>query len=268
MFNIAEGWRGRNRESHVPCLLEMLGIPYTGSDALTLGITMDKALCKRLAAAAGVATAPFLEIESLEQLPKSSFPLPAFVKPNWEGTSKGIRYSSVVQDEKSLREAVAWCLESYRQPVLVERFLTGREFTLGILGNDRPQTFPIGEVVFFQATKEEAVAVGETARFKPGRELEVPARVSPALAEQLQEMALTLYRTLRCRDVARVDFRCDEKGMPYFLESNALPGLNPENSMLPLLAKADGMEYEDLIRGILLNALQRLGMEAAKSLET
>lgn len=268
VFNIAEGWRGRNRESHVPCLLEMLGIPYTGSDALTLGITMDKALCKRLAAAAGVPTAPFLEVESLEQLKGLPFLLPAFVKPNWEGNSKGIRYSSVVEDERSLSERVAWCLESYQQPVLVERLLSGREFTVGILGNDNPRVFPVGEVIFFHSTKEEALAAGEPARFKPGRELEAPARIPPSLAQELQQMALTVYRALRCQDVARVDFRCDREGNPHFLEINALPGLNPEYSMLPLVAKAGGMEYDELVQGILFCALERLGVGQAECLRS
>lgn len=274
VFNIAEGWRGRNRESHVPCLLEMLGIPYTGSDALTLGITMDKALCKRLAVAVGIPTAPFLEIRRLEQLNGLSlvegcegeaclaptFPLPAFVKPNWEGSSKGVRYSSVVEDEGSLKERVAWCLEAYKQPVLVEKLLPGREFTVGILGNEDPKAFPVGEIHFFQATKEEALAAGEGARFKPGRELEAPAKIPSHFARQLQQVALTIYRALRCRDVGRVDFRCDEQGNPCFLEINALPGLNPEYSMLPLVAKGGGVGYEQLVRGILCSALERLGM--------
>jgi D-alanine-D-alanine ligase len=260
VFNIAEGWRGRNRESHLPCLLEMLGIPHTGSDALTLGITMDKALCKRLAAAAGVPTAPFLEVKSLQQLRDIPFQLPAFVKPNWEGSSKGIRYSSIAEDEESLKERVAWCLESYKQPVLVEKFLGGREFTVGLLGNESPRVFPIGEIVFFHETKHSAIVAGEFNRFKPGRELQSPASIPPALSNQLQEMALAVCRAIGCRDVARADMRCDEDGDPYFLEINALPGLSPQDSMLPMVAKAGGMEYAELVEGILTSALQRLGI--------
>ncbi len=257
-FNIAEGLRGRSREAQVPALLEMLDIPYTGSDAVALSLTLDKGLAKRVVALAGVHTPKFFVMKTgRERLPKG-FTFPLIVKPVAEGSSKGVDRSSVVTDEAMLRTRVQTHLQRYNQPMLVEEFLPGREFTLGILGGRRPRVLPAMEIVFTDKTDPHPVygyedKFGEDAHTR----YETPAAVDPKLARALERAARKAFVALGCRDVARVDFRLDAAGNVHFIECNPLPGLTPGFSDLCVIAEAASMSFRDLIGEILAPALRR-----------
>jgi D-alanine-D-alanine ligase len=253
-FNVAEGWGGRGRESFVPALLDMLGIPCTGSDALSLGISLDKALTKGMALSHGIPTPSYVKVNSLEDLGEISLSFPLFVKPNGEGSSMGIGEGALVRDFAQLQCAVHPILRHYQGSALVEEFLEGREFTVGLLGNGRDvQTFPVLEIVlpegvgYYPFEKKRAHA----------RTLRCPAELSEGLSEELKRMAITVYCALECRDFARVDFRADRRGWPHFLEINPLPGLHPRHSLFPYQAYAAGLSYPELIGGILMAARTR-----------
>ena len=247
VFNVVEGVRGRGRESIVPAWLDHLRIPHSGSDALTLAVTLDKAMTKKLVAAAGLTTPPFVLARTIEQLNEWST-FPAFVKPNAEGSSMGVRAASRVETRDQLHEQVAWVLSEYGD-CLVETFIPGREFGVGILGNGAPQVLPIAEV-----RGAGSVNTLDDKR-QHRREHICPADVSEDDARAMRAMALTAYETLGCRDLARVDFRLDGDGRPMFLEINPLPGMCPHHSVFPKQAQAAGLSYEQLIGAIIDGAL-------------
>ena len=253
VFNIAEGIRGSARESLVPAWLEQLDIPYTGSDGLALAISLDKALTKTLAVSAGVRTPPFRRIRDEAELSDVDFPFPLFVKPNAEGSSMGIGGTSLVETPEALAEQVCHVLRAYHQDCLVEVFVPGREFCVGILGNDSPQLLPIAEV------RTEGAFYAYEDKSRHHKELLCPADVSEDTAEQMRVMALTAFEALRCRDLARVDFKLDETGRPMFLEINPLPGLSPFYSIFPHQGSVAGIGYEELIGRIMGAALERTG---------
>lgn len=258
VFNLAEGIRGRNREAAVPALLEHLGIPYSGSDAASLCLCLDKVLAKRLVHQAGVLTSAHVQMSSAkEPLPKG-WRFPAVVKPVAEGSSKGVLPTSVAHDEAELRELVQGVVTRYQQPALVEEYLPGREFTVGLLGEDRPRVLPPMEIVFNPAagdfplyTLEHKLAWVDAVRY------EVPAKLEPKLQRELERAARAAFKALGCRDVARIDFRLDAEGRPSFIECNPLPGLSPGWSDLCLIAKAAGIEYHALVGEILAPAIRR-----------
>ncbi len=259
VFNIAEGFRGRNRESQVPALLELLDIPYTGSDPATLSLALDKALAKRVVRAAGIDTPNFqLMTSGRERLDKQFTRWPLMVKPVAEGSSKGVISKSVCHSEAELRDVVKEMVERYQQPALIEEYIGGREFTVGLLGERRPEVLPPMEIVFTDKTDktpiykfEDKLEVNDRIRY------EVPAKVEPAQLERLRASARTAFMSLGCRDVARIDFRMDENGRIYFIECNPLPGLTPGWSDLVLIAQGDGMDYRTLIGEILSGAIRR-----------
>jgi D-alanine-D-alanine ligase len=258
IFNIAEGLRGRNREAHVPAICELLDIPYTGSDPATLSIALDKGLAKRMVRQEGVLTPHFMLMSTgKERLPKDiRFPL--IVKPVAEGSSKGVMPKSVVKTETELREAAREMAAKYRQPALVEEYITGREFTVGLLGERRPKVLPPMEIVFLDQTEPLPVYSFEhkldwTDRIR----YEIPAKLEPAHLRKMQDIARDCFQALGCRDVARIDFRMDASGKIYFLECNPLPGLTPGWSDLCLIAKAAGLDYRTLIGEILSGAIRR-----------
>lgn len=257
VFNIAEGWAGRNRESLIPALLELLDIPYTGSDALTLGIALDKAMAKRVVSTAGVRTPRYMKISSMEDLSSVDMEFPVFVKPNYEGSSKGIRNSSRVREIDDLIAKAKWILDTYAQPAIVEEFLPGREFTVGIIGNGRPHVLPIMEVCpgDREAADDEFIYSYETKSGNLER-FRVPAPIPERLASEITDMAVSVFEVIECRDVARIDFRLDEEGRPHFLEINPLPGLS-KVSLLPLQARAAQIGYDDLVKWILTSAWSR-----------
>jgi len=258
VFNMAEGIKGRNRESQVPALLELLDIPYSGSDPAALNIALDKALAKKIVRQHGILTPNFFTMNTgKERLPKDlRFPL--IVKPIAEGSSKGVHATSVVENEGELREAAHKMIVKYGQPALVEDYIGGREFTVGMLGERRPKVLPPMEVVFLDESEIRPVYSFEFKQDSSSKiRYDVPAKLEPGQLKALERAARECFIALGCRDVARVDFRMDEQGKVYFLECNPLPGLTPGWSDLVLIAKAAGMEYNALIADILSGAIRR-----------
>ena len=258
VFNIAEGFKGRNRESQVPALLELLDIPYTGSDPAALSVSLDKALAKRMVRTHGILTPSYLVMHSgKERLPKElGFPL--LVKPVAEGTSKGVTKKSVVRDELEMREVAREMIAKYRQPALVEEYIGGREFTVGMLGERRPRVLPPMEIVFLDRDDPTPIYSFEMKQdWNEKIRYEVPAKLEGRELERLERAARECFTALGCRDVARIDFRMDPEGRIYFIESNPLPGLAPGWSDLVLIAQAAGIDYRALIGEILSFAIRR-----------
>ena len=260
VFNIAEGVSGRNREAAVPALCELMGIPYTGSDAATLSIALDKALSKRVLRQHGIATPEFQVMETgRERLsPKMKFPL--IVKPNQEGSSKGVSaHASVVDDEESLRAVVRELVDKYRQPALIEYYIAGREFTVGLLGDKRPRVLPPMEIIFLDKANARPVYDYQIKQeWEKHVYYQCPAKLTPAELRSMERIARETFVALDCRDVARVDLRMDDTGEIYVLEVNPLPGLTPGYSDLCLIANAANIDYRSLIGEILAGGLKRL----------
>lgn len=258
-LSIAEGYGTRNREAWAPVLLDMLGIPALGSDALTLSLALDKAWTKDVVSAAGVPAPPQLSVEAAAELASAALPgpFPLFVKPRWEGTAKGIGAGSRVEDRAALGERVAWLVERYRQPALVEPFLPGAEYTVTLVGNEPPDVLPL-----LQRALESRTGIGlhaVEASAPPGAALAhvAPGRLDAALEAELGELARRAFRALRCRDFARVDFKLDAAGRPWFLEINPLPTFSPEGSF-GILAELAGRPLADLLADVLRRGLARV----------
>lgn len=261
VFNIAEGIGGRNREAHIPALLEFLNIPYTGSDPLTLSLTLDKAMAKRVVQSDGIPTPGFKKVETIEDLEPLDLCYPLFVKLCYEGSSKGVRLDSKISDPSALRQKVRWLLETYGPPVLVEEFVSGPEFTVGILGNSDPMVLGVMQIEIKGTVPEEAIYSLEVKREWEERvRYHCPPLISIDLKKRIEEVALRAYRALECRDVSRVDLRVGEDGIPYFLEINPLPGLSPVYGDLPIMARRMGWEYPRLVKTIFHHALNRYGI--------
>lgn len=273
VFNIAEGFHGVNRESHVPAICEFFGIPYSGSDPFTLTLCLDKARTKETLAFHGIPTPRFAVVENLADLDEriAGLKAPLFVKPLHEGSSKGITDGNLCWDRKQLRRQTEFLLENYHQPVLVEQYLPGKEFTCGVLGNgDEATVLPIVGMNFDSLPKGALPIYGFDAKFvwdRPERPLEIfqcPARISRELQASIESVVLDAYRVLGCRDWARIDVRLDGAGKPNILEVNPLPGILPdpaENSCLPKAARAAGIGYDELIQSCLRFAAARQGVE-------
>ena len=258
VFNFCEGARGRSREAQVPALLECFDIPYTFCDPLTAGLTLDKALAKRVVRDAGLPTADFLLVEEVADLQSLSLPFPLFAKPVAEGTGKGIDAASICRDRAALEAACRRLIERFRQPALVEEFLPGREVTVGLVGTGRDaRALGVMEVrllrtaekgVYSYQNKEQCEQHVEYRLVEPG-----PFR------DEASRVALACYRLLGCRDAARLDLRADAQGRPNFLEANPLAGMNPSHSDLPILNGLLGNTYQDLLAEILRSAMRRAG---------
>jgi len=251
VFNIAEGVRGPTRESIVPAWLDHIGVPYTGSDGLTLAVSLDKALTKTLAACAGVRTPRFARVGSLGELDAVELEFPLFVKPNAEGSSMGVRQSSLVRDRHELARQVGWALETYGEDCLVEEFAPGPEFCVAMLGNGEPELLPVAEL------RSPSQFYSFEYKGRHNKELVCPADLDETTAERLRQMGLKVFRLLRCRDLARADFKLDAQGLPSFLEINPLPGLSPFYGIFPRQALAGGYEHAALIGRIIELALER-----------
>jgi len=261
VFNLAEGSKGRNREAHIPALLEMLEIPYTHSDPLTLAVTLDKEMAKRIVLSEGIPTPAFKVVKDRMDADSVDLPFPLFVKPAYEGSSKGIRSHSRVNDQGALKHEVHRLMHDYGTPVLVETFLPGREFTVGILGNGSPYMLGIMEVAPSEGSVEDFIySVTVKREFEKRVQLKCPPDLSPSLLCRIEEVALSSYRVLGCRDVARIDIRLGEDDMPCFLEANPLPGIAPGYSDLVIIAESMGWSYGQLIETILCHAFERYGM--------
>ncbi len=254
VFNIAEGISGRNREAQVPNLCELLGIPYTGSDSATLSICLDKALCKRMLG--DVATPQFqLLLTGREKLKALRYPV--IVKPNAEGTSKGISSKSVVDDEAGVRDVAREIIERYGQPALVEEYIVGREFTVGLLGERRPRVLPPMEVIFLKASDRPVYDYGCKQDWQNHVRYECPAKLTKDELRAIEKTCRQTFMTLGCRDVARIDLRMTADGTVHVIEVNPLPGLTPDYSDLCLISKGARIDYPSLIGDILSGAIKR-----------
>lgn len=260
VFNMAEGVWGRAREAQAPALLEAYRVPYTGADPLTLSLCLDKAMAKRVWQQAGVATAPFAVISDAAALRGNRADLPdfpLFVKPLHEGTSKGIDAASVVASEAALRARVEWTLARYDQPALVEAFLPGREFSVGILGAGA-EAHVLGVTEITTPATHGISDQGEKERWGASvAGVFTPVASETALGASLADLALRAYRAVECRDLGRVDIRMDAAARPHVMELNPLVGLHPMCSVMPIIARQAGLSYNELIDAIVTSALRR-----------
>lgn len=259
VFNIAEGRGSRSREAHVPAACEMLGIPFTHADPLTCALTLDKGLTKRVVASAGLPTPAFQVIERADEPRDPALRFPLIVKPAFEGSSVGVRRSSRVVDDDSLRAEIERVASGYREPVLIEEFCAGLEMTIGVLGTGSDAR-AIGALAILPrlVVQSEFVYSLEVKRdWEWEVEYACPPPVEPGILRRAEEIALRAHRVLGCRDVSRVDLRLDAGGQPQFIEINPLPGLNPRTGDLCILASKVGLAYESLIDEIVRSALRR-----------
>jgi len=259
VFNISEGLKGRSREAQVPALLEAYGIPYTFSDPLTLSLSLDKALAKRVLRDAGIPTPWFFLVESPDDLEKEihipSWPL--FVKPLSEGTGKGVDEHSIVRNMHELKNRALFVMEQFRQPALVETYLPGREFTVGILGTaDTACAVGVLEVRLLTNAEREVYSYMNKERCE--ELVEYVLIDDPAIVDEATRIALDVYRVLGCRDAGRIDLRTNAEGRLECIEANPLAGLNPSHSDLPILCTKAGMSYPSLIASIVESAANRI----------
>jgi len=273
IFNIAEGLRGPNREAHVPAICEFYGVPYSGSDPFTLALCLDKARTKEILRANGVPTADWMLARNAgdaERIAARGWSYPLFAKPVHEGSSKGITERNVAADADALRAIVLDLLERYAQPVLVESFLPGAEFTCGVLGNGAgARVLPLVGMNFDALPAGALPIYGFEAKWlwdRPENPLDIfscPARIPDELRAEIEDVVLRAYAVLGCRDWSRVDVRLDADGRVNVVEVNPLPGILPDpedNSCLPKAARAAGLDYDALIGACLRAAAARHGV--------
>ena len=255
VFNFCEGLKGISREAQVPALLEAYDIPYVFSDPLTMALTLDKAMCKHVVRDCGVPTVDFAVIDTIADISRVKLAYPLFLKPVAEGSGKGIDANSKVDDLAALERTAASLLRKFRQPVLVETFLPGREFTVAITGTGSDASvLGVSEIV----KKANYVGDGYGFENKEYWEDKVDIVGAPkAEAMAAGEVALAAWRALRCRDGGRVDIRCDGEGKPHFVEVNPLAGLRPEYSDMCFIADREGVSYQQLIGKIMDSFLKR-----------
>ncbi len=257
VFNIAEGVSGRSREAQIPCMLEAFDIPYTMSDPLVCAVTLDKAVAKRILKAEGLNTAGFHVVRSEFDVAKVNLPFPLFAKPIAEGTGKGIDRASRITNSAELRAVCQTLLLKYNQPVLIEEFLPGREFTVAILGTGaKARVMGTMEVCFRDNSTPTIYTYEVKENYTHYVDYHCPPRTPET--EAVEKLALDSYRALELRDAGRVDIRMDRDGKPSFMEVNPLPGLNPLHSDLPIIGKLIGMSYKDIISAIIDSARSRL----------
>ena len=260
VFNIAEGTEGRNRESQVPILLEMMRIPYVGADGLTLGLTLDKVLTKKVLIAEGIPTPRFVESVDPEKLWEVDLHFPLIVKLRYEGSSKGLSERSLVNTPEELRRQVTWLAETYKgASIFVEEFIEGVEFTVAVIGNDPPEACPVVQIALDGKT-DLGRKFYTFAYLRTGADYICPAPIDAALTKQLYELALRTFQAVDCRDFGRVDFRVDRQKRPYVLEINPLPSLSMED-VFNAVAKTAGKTYPQIINRILDAALIRQGLK-------
>lgn len=264
VFNIAEG-RGnhRSREGQVPSVLEMLNIPYTGSDPLTLALTLYKPLAKEIVRHAGIPTPDWILIKTdneIDHLKSKDLPLPVFIKPAFEGSSKGIRLHSIASNLKEAKKLTAELLIKYDQPVLIEHYIDGHEVTVGMVGNSPPIIVGIMRIVPRSRFKNFVYSLEVKRNWQNLVDYECPAELPETTMKRIKDFSFEVYRVLNCRDFSRIDFRIDKDGQPYFLEANPLPGLNPVSGDLPIMAGKMGWTYDELIKAIVESAAGRYKM--------
>ncbi len=257
VFNISEGMSGRNRESQVPIILEMAGIPFVGADALTLGLTLDKIMAKKIFIADNIPTPKFLEIKNIEFFSDTDhLKFPLIVKPRFEGSSKGLSEESRVENSEQLRKQAEHVINTYKQPALVEEFISGQEFTVVIVGNDSPEALPTVQIKIDGRLQLNDKFYNFSRIHSDKLEYICPAKIPADLDKKIGELAIKTYNAVECRDFGRVDFRVDKNGKPYVLEINPLPSLST-GDVFPLVAREVGLTYEQIVGRILSVAWKR-----------
>jgi len=259
VFNIAEGLRGFGREAQVPALLEAYDIPYTFSDPLVMSLSLHKGLTKRVIRDAGIPTPDFILVEDGRLIGPLSLELPVFVKPVAEGTGKGITAAAIIRRPEDLGPRCVELIDAYHQPVLVEAFLPGREFTVGLLGTGA-EASAIGTIEVHLRTAEEPLIYSYQNKEKCEElvDYRLVDAAQDTTVKAAEAMALHAWRVLGCRDAGRIDIRCDAEGKPQFMEVNPLAGLHPEHSDLPIICNRIGLPYQMLIEKILSSAGRRI----------
>jgi D-alanine-D-alanine ligase len=273
VFNIAEGLHGASREAQIPAMLDMLGLPYTGSDPLTLGNCLDKRRTKEILSYHRIPTPRFVTVDYPAQLP-ARLRYPLMVKPVLEGSSKGVTDQALVADRKALVRQVEWVLDTYRQSALVEEFLPGREFTVALLGNGAAlRVLPIVEINFDTLPAGVNPIYSYEAKWlwdqedDPLQIFSCPARLEPLLQKQIEELCRRAFTVMGCRDWCRIDVRLDPRGLPAIIELNPLPGILPrpeQNSCFPKAARAAGLSYEQMILAVVEAAGERLNLQGVQ----
>lgn len=257
VFNFCEGMYGLAREAQVPTLLDAYQIPYVFSDALTMALTLDKAMTKHVVRSQGVPTAEFALIEKVSDIAKIDLPFPLFLKPVAEGSGKGVNAKSKVNDKKALSATAKDLLRKFHQPVLVETFLSGREFTVGITGTgEDAKVLGVTEIVPLAGWVGDGYGLENKSEGWEER-VTIESVTNLPEAKRAAAVALAAWRALRCRDGGRIDIRCDGNGEPHFIEVNPIAGMRPDHSDLCLIANYEGISYSELINRIMGSFLKR-----------
>ena len=267
VFNIAEGVKGKFRESEVPAILDYLNIPYTGSNSFSMALALNKSLTKKILKAENIPTPNFQTFIKGDEKLSTELKFPLIVKPNCEGSAKGINKTNVVHTEEGLYNKIREIITVYRQEALVEEFIEGRELTVGILENGKVSILPILEIDFSGCKNSGEYFYSWRMKEYQGNAdmglvptFHCPAKLDPQIEKKVKEVALRTHRAVGCLDISRTDIRLDKFNTPYVLEINPLPGLDPKDSNFSAMAYAAGMKYDDLIEAILLSASERKGL--------
>lgn len=259
VFNIAEGMYGLAREAQVPAVLDAYAIPYTFSDPLVMALSLHKGLTKTVVAAAGVPTPRFALVERPEDVAKVDLKYPLFAKPVAEGTGKGVSGKSVIEDPAALEQVCRDLLKRFAQPVLVEEFLPGREFTVGLLGTGaKARALGTLEIVLREGAEPNVYSYENKELCEERVDYPLVRAEDDPVVCQAEQTALRAWRALSCRDAGRIDLRCDAAGVPCFIEVNPLAGIHPEHSDLPILCTQLGIPYVDLVKEIVNSASERV----------
>lgn len=259
VFNICEGMYGIGREAQVPALLDAYNIPYTFSDPLVLSLTLHKGMTKRVIRDAGIPTAPFFLIENKDDIARCTLPFPVFIKPVAEGSGKGIGAKSIVYDQETFLTECSGLLRTYHQPVLVEKLLTGREFTVGILGTGKnARVAGVMEVKISKDAEEQAYSRFIKENYHGRVEYQL---VEGEIKEACAGVSLDAWRVLGCQDAGRIDLKMDEHGIPNFIEVNPLAGINHIHSDLPIMMYMQGWSFKQLIAEIIQSASERINFK-------
>ena len=262
VFNIAEGMNGIGREAQVPAILDVYGIAYTFSDPLVMALTLHKGMTKHVLRDSGVPTADFAIIRDPGDLQAVTFAPPYFIKPVAEGTGKGVTADSIVRSRKELGAACFNLMTAFHQPALVEPFLTGREFTIGVVGTGREaRVLGTLEVLLLEKAEAQVYSYTNKAHYEDRVAYRIVSADQDPVVRQAEDIVLRAWQVLGCRDGGRADVRCDAQGAPQFMEVNPLAGINPEISDLPILCTKLGISYAQLIGWIVQSAQKRIRPE-------
>jgi D-alanine-D-alanine ligase len=268
VLNRAEGIRGESRESHIPAICEMLGIPYTGAGIMSTAICLDKPTTKKVLEFHGIKTAPFQVLLGKDDKIDGKLRYPLILKPSHEGSSMGINIDNVVHDEGSLRRKLAEMLDAYTQPILAEEFIDGREFSVGIVGNfigrEEPRVLPIFEVDFSKFAPELGTVLGQKAKtiYDTSENYICPAKIPESLRRRIEKTTRRIVRILDCYDWGRIDYRYNSGDELFFLEINPLPGIDydeeeDDKSFYPFMWYAAGLDYDEMIKQVIDAAVRR-----------